>query len=120
MLFRSGNTFDAHRLLRLAAEHGKQAALSERLFTASFVDGVAVGDTAELERLGIEAGLPAHEVREVLTGDRFAEDVRRDEQQARDYQISGVPFFVIDGRLGVGGAQTADVLVSALEQAASS
>ena len=119
-LARGGNTFDAHRLLHLAAAHGRQADLAERLFTAAFVDGVAVGDLSELERIGVESGLPDHEVRDVLAGDRYADAVRQDEQQAREYQIGGVPFFVIDGRLGVGGAQPAAALVSALQQAASS
>lgn len=115
---RSGNTFDAHRLLHLAATHDRQGALSERLFRAYFSEGEAVGDPAVLERLATDAGLDAGEVRQVLDSDQFAAEVRADEEQARQLQVSGVPFFVIDGRYGVPGAQPAEVLLSALQQAA--
>ena len=70
---RSGNTFDAHRLLHLAAEHGHQGELKERLMSAYHVEGEPIGDPATLERLAIEAGLPAAEVRELLAGERFAD-----------------------------------------------
>jgi hypothetical protein len=68
-------------------------------------------------RLGAEAGLDAGEAREVLAGDRYADEVRADERQARAFDISGVPFFVIDRRYGVSGAQQAGALLEVLETA---
>jgi predicted DsbA family dithiol-disulfide isomerase len=116
-LAKGGNTFDAHRLLHAAAEHGVQAELAERLMTAHFTDGRAIGDPATLASVAAEAGLDPDLVRKVLEGDAYADDVRADERLARDYDITGVPFFVIDGKYAVAGAQRADVLLDALEQA---
>jgi predicted DsbA family dithiol-disulfide isomerase len=115
---RSGNTFDGHRLLRLAAERGLQGALKERLFRAYMTEGEAIGDPAVLVRLAAEAGLDPDEVRAVLASDRYASDVREDEETARKLGIRGVPFFVFGERLAVSGAQPVDVLLGALEQAA--
>jgi predicted DsbA family dithiol-disulfide isomerase len=114
---RVGNTFDAHRLLHLAADRGVQDAVKERLMLATFTEGEPIGDVETLVRLGAEAGLDADEAREVLASDRYADDVRADELQARAYGISGVPFFVIDGRYGVSGAQPAAALREVLETA---
>ncbi len=114
---RPGNTFDAHRLLHLAKSRGLQGALEERLFRAYLTEGEALGDPAVLERLGIDVGLDAQEVRDVLGSDRYAGDVRGDQAQARELGITGVPFFVIGGKYGVSGAQSAEVLGSALQRA---
>lgn len=107
---RRGNTFDAHRLLHLAAERGLQWELNERLMRGYFSEGVPIGEPAALERLATEAGLPAEDVREVLDSDRYGEDVREDERTAAAFGISGVPFFVLDRSLGVSGAQPSEVL----------
>lgn len=112
-----GNTFDAHRLLHLAHERGVQDAMKERLLLAYMTEGQAIGDPAVLAVLGREAGLDETETRELLAGDRYAAEVRTDERLARELGISGVPFFVLSGRLGVSGAQPAAVLRSALDQA---
>jgi predicted DsbA family dithiol-disulfide isomerase len=112
-----GNTFDAHRLVHLAAESGKADAMKERLMRAYFTEGESVGDPATLRRLAAEAGLNDARVRDVLGGDQFAAAVRADESRARSFGISGVPFFAIDERYGVSGAQTPDVLLDALRQA---
>jgi predicted DsbA family dithiol-disulfide isomerase len=114
---RPGNTFDAHRLLHLAHERGKQDALKERLLRAYMTEGQAIGDRDVLATLAREAGLDEHEARSVLDGDRYTSEVRQDEAVARELGISGVPFFVVAGRLGVSGAQPADVLLGALERA---
>ncbi len=114
---RGGNTFDGHRLLHLARQTGHQVALKERLMRGYFCEGEAIGEHATLERLACEVGLDAAAVRDVLATDRFAREVRGDEQLARELGISGVPFFVLAGRLGVSGAQPADVLLGALERA---
>jgi predicted DsbA family dithiol-disulfide isomerase len=116
-LSRPGNTFDAHRLLHLAASHGVQGALKERLMRATFSEGEPIGDPAALRRLASEVGLDDDEVAAVLDGDAFALEVRADERRALELGISGVPFFVIDGRYGVSGAQSPDVLLDALQQA---
>ena len=114
---RPGSTFDAHRLLHLAGERGVQAAVKERLLRATFTEGEPVGDHDTLVRLVAEAGLDADEAREMLASDRYAAEVRGDEQQARAYGITGVPFFVVDGRYGVSGAQPAEALGQVLAQA---
>lgn len=112
-----GNTFDAHRLVHLAAQHGRATEAHERLMRAYFTEGVAVGDTTELQRLGEEIGLPADDVRRVLAGDEFTQDVRADEAAARQIGITGVPFFVLDERLAVSGAQPVETFERALTQA---
>lgn len=114
---RLGNTFDAHRVLHLAADRGVQDATKDRLFRAYFTEGEHIADHETLVRLGAEAGLDADEVREVLAGDRYTDEVRADQQQARTFGISGVPFFVIDRKYGLSGAQPVELLASALEQA---
>lgn len=111
-----GNTFDAHRVIKLAAAQGRADAMKERLFQAYFVDGEAIGDRAALARLAGEVGLDAAAVAEALASDAHTAEVRGEEDEARDLGISGVPCFVIDRRIGVSGAQPADVLRGALEQ----
>ena len=85
---RPGSTFDAHRLLHLAADRGVQGAVKERLLRATFTEGEPIGDHDALVRLVAEAGLDADEAREVLASDRYAAEVRGDEQQARAYGIT--------------------------------
>ncbi len=116
-LARPGNTFCAHRLLHLALDRGVQDDLKERLLAATFTEGAAIGDPEVLERLAVEAGLDAHEVRSVLQGDAYATEVRADERRAKALGITGVPFFVVDGTYGVSGAQSHDVLLGVLEEA---
>jgi predicted DsbA family dithiol-disulfide isomerase len=114
---RPGNTFAAHQLLHLAGERGVQDAVKERLFRATFTEGEPIADHETLVRLVSEAGLDADEAREVLAQNRYGAEVRHDEAQAQRLGISGVPFFVIDGRYGVSGAQPAEVLRQALDRA---
>lgn len=114
---RPGNTFDAHRLLHLAHERGAQDALKERLLRAYLTEGQAIGEPEVLAKLACEVGLDEAEVREVLGGDRFGAEVRQDEAIARELGIQGVPFFVMAGRIGVSGAQPAEVLAGALDRA---
>jgi predicted DsbA family dithiol-disulfide isomerase len=108
-----GNSFDAHRVLHLAKEQGKQAQVKERLFRAYFTEGEQIGDRETLIRLASEADL---DVRQVLASDDYTEAVREDERLAADLGITGVPFFVLNGRYGVSGAQPTDLLLGALEQ----
>ena len=116
-LMRAGSTFDAHRLLHLARARGVQDAVKERLDRATFSEGLRVSDHEQLVAVVAEAGLDPDEARAVLASDRYADDVRADEAQAAAYGISGVPFFVVDGRYGVSGAQPAELLLQALETA---
>jgi predicted DsbA family dithiol-disulfide isomerase len=112
-----GNTFDAHRLLHLAAERGIQDAVKERFMRGYFTENEPVGDPETLTRLAVDAGLDETDVKTVLTSGQYATDVIADEQQAAAYGISGVPFFVVDGRYGVSGAQSPDVLLQTLRTA---
>ncbi|GAC1332051.1 MAG: protein disulfide isomerase FrnE [Mycobacteriales bacterium] len=116
-LARPGNTFDAHRLLHLAGERGLQDALKERLLAAYMLEGRPVGDLDTLAALAAETGLDPVEARAVLRSDAYAADVRADEMQAAEIGISGVPFFVIDRRYGVSGAQPVELLLEVLERA---
>jgi predicted DsbA family dithiol-disulfide isomerase len=114
---RGGNTFDAHRLIHLAATYGQQAAAQERLMRAYFSEGEAISDHETLVRLGQELGVDGEEARTMLGSDRFAEDVREDELLASRLGIQGVPFFVLNRRYGVSGAQVPEVLLQALTKA---
>jgi predicted DsbA family dithiol-disulfide isomerase len=114
---RPGNTFDAHRLLHLAHERGVQDALKERMLRAYMTEGQAIGERDVLVGLARDVGFDAQDARELLDGDRCATEVRQDEALARELGITGVPFFVLGGRLAVSGAQPAGVLLGALERA---
>jgi predicted DsbA family dithiol-disulfide isomerase len=111
-----GNTFDAHRLLHLATHQGLGGALKERLLRAYFTEGRAVSDHATLIELAGEVGLDPGRVAEVLASDEFADHVRSDEARAVELGSTGVPFFVLDGRFGVPGAQPPDVLLRLLHR----
>jgi predicted DsbA family dithiol-disulfide isomerase len=110
------NTFDAHRLLHLAAARGLQAELAERLLDAYFTEGALVSDHAELAELAVSAGLDQAEVTTVLAGDDYAEQVRGDLTLASQFGITGVPFFVFDRTYGVSGAQETAVFSDVLER----
>ncbi len=114
---RGGNTFDAHRLVHLAAEHGLQDAMKERLMRAYFGEGELMSDHEALARLAAEVGLPADAVAALLAGDRFAAEVREDERTAAGFGIGGVPFFVVDRAFGASGAQPPEVLGELLRRA---
>jgi predicted DsbA family dithiol-disulfide isomerase len=114
---KGGNTFDAHRLIHLAAERGRSGEMKERLMRAYFTEGVAIGERAELVRLAVDVGLDEAEVKAMLSSDELASAVRADEARAREFGISGVPFFAIDERYGISGAQPAELILDALGQA---
>ncbi|MBD1272308.1 DsbA family oxidoreductase [Aeromicrobium tamlense] len=114
---RHTKTLLAHQALHFAKEHGKQIELKERLLSAYFEQGRHVGRVDELVALGAEVGLDADALREALESGRHADDVEADIAQARAYGISGVPFFVFDGRLGVSGAQAPETFRQVLDRA---
>jgi predicted DsbA family dithiol-disulfide isomerase len=113
---RSGTTFDAHRLVHLAETYGLQDAMKERLLRAYFTEGELISDHDTLVRLAAEVGLDQQEVRELLAGGRYAEEVRADERTAGELRISVVPTFVVDRKLGASGAQPPDALLDLLRQ----
>ncbi|UPL48668.1 DsbA family oxidoreductase [Hymenobacter sublimis] len=110
------NTFRAHRLVHLAAQHGQQDAAKERLFKAYLEEGQDINDTVTLSRLASELGLPTAEVEQVLASEQFAQDVRHDEYQARQIGVRGVPYFVFDDKYAVSGAQPTELFQEVLEK----
>lgn len=113
---RSGRTFDAHRVIHLAAEHDLQDAMKERLLRGYFTEGELIGDHETLTRLADQVGLPEDEVRATLAGDRFADEVRGDELTAQRFGISAVPTFVVDRALGASGAHPPEELLGLLRE----
>jgi predicted DsbA family dithiol-disulfide isomerase len=111
------NTIKAHELMHFAKEHGKQAEMKERLLSAYFVEGKHVGRIEDLADLAEEVGLDRALAHQALTEGRFVADVKQDVAQAEAYGISGVPFYVIDGKYGVSGAQDPETFKNVLEQA---
>ena len=103
------NTFNAHRLIQLAAQHGKQNEVEELLFTAYFTEGRHIGNIETLEAIGTAAGL---DTTGLFASDAYTDAVRADEAQAQQLGIRGVPFFVFDYKYAISGAQP----VSAFEQ----
>ena len=110
------NTFQAHQVIHLAAEHGLQGEMKERFLKAYMSEGANLGDPEVLASLAAEVGLDGGEVRAALEQQTYAQAVRQDEAQAQAYGISGVPFFVLGGKYGVSGAQSPETLLGALGQ----
>lgn len=111
------NTYDGHRLIQLAKSKGLGDAMEERLFKAHFVEGADLSDQAVLQRMGEEAGLAPADVAALWPGDEFGDAVRADIAEAQRIGVRGVPFFVIDGKYAVSGAQAADHFLGAMQQA---
>jgi predicted DsbA family dithiol-disulfide isomerase len=113
---RSGTTFDGHRVIHLAGEHGLQDAMKERLLRAYFTEGKLMSDHDTLVRLAAEVGLDADETRAMLASDRFAAEVRDDERTATQFGISAVPTFVVDRAIGASGAHPPEAMLQLLHQ----
>jgi len=114
------STVDAHRLLHLALAEGgpeRQGALKERLLESYFVRAENPADAGVLRAVAVAAGLPEQRVDDVLASDEYADAVDADQQQAVAYGASGVPFYVVDHKYGVSGAQPAEVFGQVLERA---
>lgn len=112
---RPGNTFDAHRLLHLAASRQVGDQAMERLMHAYFSEALPVGDRAALANLAPEFGISKNDALVMLESNAYMDTVRVDEARATELGISGVPFFVIDGKVGISGAQPAEVFADALK-----
>ncbi|WP_224485571.1 DsbA family oxidoreductase [Robertkochia aurantiaca] len=110
------NTFKAHRFLHLAKSQGKQNIVKELLLKAMFEEGKNVDDDRTLLEIGREAGLDIGEVTGLLESANHTEEVNRDISEARKLGIQGVPFFVINRKYGISGAQTHDIFLQALQQ----
>jgi predicted DsbA family dithiol-disulfide isomerase len=112
-----GNTSDAHRLIHLAAERGHAEAVLDSLNRAHFAERRSLFDHESLVELAAEAGLDPDEARQVLAGDGYGEAVDADATEAHALGSTGVPFFVIDNRYGVSGAQPTEVFTQVLDRA---
>lgn len=112
------NTFNAHRLAKLAEQEGFDKTVSESLLKAYFIDGEKIGAEGVLLRIAEEAGISRDRAKAVLDSDEFADDVRMDIAEAQQIGVKGVPFFVIDRKYAISGAQPAEAFANALRQAA--
>ena len=110
------NSFNAHRLIQLAKTHGLGNEIEEQLFKAHFIEGKNIDDNEVLIQTGISAGLNEKEVREVLSSDASAKEVKQDERQAQSIGVRGVPFFVLNDKYAVSGAQSPETFLEVLEQ----
>jgi predicted DsbA family dithiol-disulfide isomerase len=114
---RTGNTFDAHQLVCLGRDRGRQDAVLERLYRAFFTEQRSIFDRASLVELGVEAGLDQQEVARVLRDDAYAAAIEADIEEAGAIGVTGVPFFVFDGRHAISGAQWSAAFAEALTRA---
>jgi protein disulfide-isomerase len=111
------NSFDAHRLIQLAAKYNLADELEERFFKAYFTDGELMSDHETLIRLSTEVGLPKEQVAEVLKTNQYSEDVKRDVSEAKQIGVNGVPFFLMNRKYAVSGAQETSVFTVTLQKA---
>ena len=110
------NSFDAHRLMHFAETKGKGKEMNERLFKAYFTEGKHIGDHATLADLAEEVGLEKSEVESMLAGTAFTAEVRGNEQEGSLLGITGVPFFVINRKYGISGAQPPEAFLDTLKK----
>ncbi len=114
---RPGNTFDAHRLLHYATSKQLGDRAAERIMHAYFSESLPVGDRAALARLAPEFGIPESDALSMLESDAYSDEVRADEARAAAFGVTGVPFFLFDGKTAITGAQAVEVFAEALRQA---
>lgn len=114
---RTPNTLDAHRVIGLAGERGVQDAVVEALFRTYFTEGRDLSDRATLAEVAVAAGLDGSEVDGLLKGDTGLDVVQAGEEEARRLGMSGVPFFIVNGRVALSGAQPPELFLRAFEQA---
>jgi len=110
------NTVISHELIHFAKSKGRQLEMKERLLKAYFINGEHVGRIPDLVAIAVELGYDEAEVTEALESHRYLSDVKADVALAQEYGIQGVPFFVIDGKYGVSGAQEAETFANVLAQ----
>jgi predicted DsbA family dithiol-disulfide isomerase len=110
------NTFDAHRLTMFAKTQGLMKEMTDRILRAHFTESKHIGDHQTLTDLAVEVGLNREAVEKMLASDEMADAVRADEQTAKQYRITGVPFFLINNKYALTGAQPTETFVQALEK----
>lgn len=110
------NTFSAHKLLHLAKKHKKSSEMEEALFIAHFIDGKNVADSEVLVSIAESLSIDKEEARQAVTSDQLDYEVNQDIQEARNNGVSGVPFFILNGKYAVSGAQPVEVFENALQQ----
>lgn len=110
------NTFDAHRVTMYAKTQGLMKEMTERILRAYFTESKHIGDHETLTELAVEVGLNREAVEKMLSSDEMADAVRTDEQTAQKYRITGVPFFLINKKYALTGAQPTEVIVQALKK----
>lgn len=110
------NSFKAHRLLHLAKKHELGNELKELLFKAYLTDGEDINNSETLKKLGLQVGLDANAIDEVLNSNAYSEEVQQDMAMAQKIGIQGVPFFVLDNKYAISGAQHEETFVKTLEK----
>ncbi len=113
---RSPNTLNSHRLIKWAASAGAQDKIVEILFRRFFMDGEDLGDTEILVQAAAEAGMDTTIVRDLLNSDRDLDMVSQEDARAREMGVSGVPFFIVDEKYAVSGAQDSSVFLEIIEK----
>lgn len=109
------NSFNAHRFSHLAKQHSLQNDAEERLFKAYFTEGKNIDDISTLVQLGQEIGLDAAETKTVLESDQYTNDVHQDIYEAQQVGVRGVPFFVLDRKYAISGAQDSETFLQAID-----
>jgi protein disulfide-isomerase len=112
------NSFDAHRLIQYAKTKGLGNEIEESLFAGYFTNGLDMSDLNALHEIGVAIGLDEEGLKVVLESDAFTTEISQDIQEAQRIGVRGVPFFVIDGKFAISGAQPVEVFVDAMEKAA--
>jgi predicted DsbA family dithiol-disulfide isomerase len=110
------NTFDAHRLTMYAKSQGLMKEMTERILQGYFTESKHIGDHETLTELAVEVGLKRDDVTKMLASDEMTDVVRADEQTAKQYGVTGVPFFLINKKYAITGAQPAETFVQALRK----
>lgn len=110
------NTLSAHKLLHLAKKYHKSTEMEEELFRAHFIEGKNVGDKNVLIALAVSLAIDAEEADNSLQSDNFNYEIQQDILEARNNGISGVPFFILNGKYGISGAQPVEVFKNAMIQ----
>ena len=111
------NSFNAHRLIQLSKTKGLGDEIEEALFKAYFMEGKNIDDKFTLTQIGVSIGLNETEINEIFTSDKFKKEVRQEETQAQTLGINGVPFFVLNNKYAVSGAQSPETFLDVLEKA---
>jgi protein disulfide-isomerase len=111
------SSFDGHRLIQLAKSKGLGDAAKESLFKAYFIEGKDIAEYETLLNLGKAIGLDESAIKAMLESNQFSNEVKRDIQQSVQIGIGGVPYFLIDGRYAVSGAQPVSVFLQTLQKA---